>query len=78
MIINNWKVEIYLMNRATERKARKDRGLYQEHEFKSMVHGNKTRARLRQEWGKGLMCIRPPILNCPKNLSIFDELKYVV
>ena len=37
-----------------------------------------ARARLSQEWVQGLMCIRAPILNCPKNLNIFDELKYIM
>ena len=31
-----------------------------------------------QQWAQGLMCIRPPIRNRPKNLKIFDELKYIM
>ena len=33
-----------------------------------------SRARLSQEWAQGLMYIRAPILNHPKNLNIFDAL----
>ena len=36
------------------------------------------RARLSQEWAQGLMCIQAPILNRPKNLNIFDELKRII
>ena len=34
------------------------------------------RARLSQEYGQGLVCIRAPILNRTKTLNIFNELKY--
>ena len=42
------------------------------------IHTSMDRARLSQEWAQGLMCIRAPILNRPRNLNILDELKYIM
>ena len=36
------------------------------------------RARISQEWAQGLVCTRVHILNRPKNLNTFDELKYIM
>ena len=43
-----------------------------------LVHWATRRARLSQEWAQSLMCFRDPVLNRPKNLNIFGELKNIM
>ena len=47
--------------------------------FSAYTHKTfRIRARLSQKWALGLMCTWVLFLNRPKNLNIFDELKYIM